>query len=34
MGRNEEHFYGVVVGNDVDPQKIVHSRYVQVGGGG
>ena len=27
-------FYGVVVGKDVDPKAIVHSKYVQVGGGG
>jgi hypothetical protein len=27
-------FYGVVVGKDVDPKKIVHSKYVQVGDGG
>jgi hypothetical protein len=27
-------FYGVVVGKDADPKKIVHSKYVQVGGGG
>jgi hypothetical protein len=27
-------FYGVVVGKDVDPKTIVHSKYLQVGGGG
>ena len=27
-------FYGVVVGKDVDPKSIVHSKYQQVGGGG
>ena len=27
-------FYGVVVGTDADPKKIVRSKYVQVGGGG
>jgi hypothetical protein len=27
-------FYGVVVSADTDPQKIVRSKYVQVGGGG
>jgi len=27
-------FYGVVVGKDVDPKTIVHSKYQQVGGGG
>jgi hypothetical protein len=27
-------FYGVVVSPDADPGKIVHSKYVQVGGGG
>ncbi len=27
-------FYGVVVGKDVDPRTIVHSKYLQVGGGG
>jgi hypothetical protein len=27
-------FYGVVVPSDTDPDKIVHSKYVQVGGGG
>src|SRR6202043_2398107 len=25
-------FYGVVVGKDVDPKSIVHSKYSQVGG--
>jgi len=24
-------FYGVVVGKDVDPKTIVHSKYLQVG---
>ena len=27
-------FYGVVVGKDADPKTIVHSKYLQVGGGG
>jgi hypothetical protein len=27
-------FYGVVVGKDADPRKIVHSKYVQVGDSG
>ena len=27
-------FYGVVVGKDVDAKTIVHSKYLQVGGGG